>query len=140
MTSHTPDQNNEGHPNYFGEKNPSPNSYFPTPSQYQQPYPYQGQFPPLPVPPTNTAAVVSFIASISSLLFLWMIPLVGVAASVVGVIYGHKSLKEAKITNNGRGLGIAGMACGYAGLLNAISLTMFFAFLLLSAGAEGVRL
>ncbi|MDQ1216548.1 DUF4190 domain-containing protein [Microbacterium arborescens] len=65
---------------------------------------------------TNTLAVVSMIASIVG--FIWLLPVIG---SVAGVIMGHISLSQIKRTNeNGRGMALAGLIVGYAGLALAI--------------------
>ncbi|MCZ4066774.1 DUF4190 domain-containing protein [Microbacterium sp. NE2HP2] len=65
---------------------------------------------------TNTLAIVSMIASIVG--FIWLLPVIG---SVAGVIMGHISLSQIKRTNeNGRGMALAGLIVGYAGLALAI--------------------
>lgn len=79
----------------------------------------------------NQAAVVAFIASISSLIVLWMLPFIGVIASIVGIMFGHKAMDVAKYTGNGRGLGVSAVVIGYASLLNAIIVTGFVLFLML---------
>ena len=125
--------------------------------QPQQPYPAPGQpasgapvpppAPPHPNPPhqqayqpagypppaygyggyqpqkTNALAIVSMIASIVG--FIWILPIIG---SIAGVIMGHISLSQIKRTNeNGRGMALAGLIVGYAGLALAIVGVIIFA-------------
>jgi hypothetical protein len=83
--------------------------------------------PPAPVgpptfirsPPTNALAVVSFICGL-----LWM----GWAGSALAVVFGHVALRQvrdAQGREGGRGLAIAGLALGYAGLLVFLLFALF---------------
>ncbi len=75
---------------------------------------------------TNALAIVSMIASIVG--FIWILPIIG---SIAGVIMGHISLSQIKRTNEkGRGMAIAGLIVGYAGLaLAVIGIIAFAAFI-----------
>jgi hypothetical protein len=62
-------------------------------------------------PKTNTLAIVSLIASISSFIIL---PFIG---SIVGVITGHMALNQLKTSGEqGRGMALAGTIVGWVGL------------------------
>jgi len=76
---------------------------------------------------TNTLAIVSLIASISSFVIL---PFIG---SIVGVITGHMSLKQLKTSGEqGRGMALAGTIVGWVGLgltiLGIVAMILFFMF------------
>ncbi len=76
---------------------------------------------------TNTLAIVSLIASISSFVIL---PFIG---SIVGVITGHMSLNQLKTSGEqGRGMALAGTIVGWVGLgltiLGIIAAILFFSF------------
>jgi hypothetical protein len=84
----------------------------------------------------NKSALISLIAALLSLMFFWIIPVVGIVTSIVGVVYGHKSLKETQDTyNSGRGVGIAGLICGYAALGASFLWTVFALLMLLGLAA-----
>lgn len=100
---------------------PPPAPPYATPPQ-QQAYQPAGYPPPAygyggyPQQKTNTLAVVSMIASIVG--FIWILPVIG---SIAGVVMGHISLSQIKRTNEkGRGMALAGLIVGYAGLVLAI--------------------
>ncbi len=68
-----------------------------------------------PAAKTNTLAIISLIASIAGIVILWGI------GSIAGVICGHISLSQIKKTGEqGRGMAIAGLIVGYAGIVLAI--------------------
>lgn len=101
---------------------PPPAPPYATPPQQQQAYQPSGYPPPAygyggyPQQKTNTLAVVSMIASIVG--FIWILPVIG---SIAGVVMGHISLSQIKRTNEkGRGMALAGLIVGYAGLVLAI--------------------
>lgn len=75
---------------------------------------------------TNTLAIVSMIASIVG--FIWILPIIG---SIAGVVMGHISLSQIKRTNEkGRGMALAGLIVGYAGLaLAVIGIIVFASFI-----------
>ncbi|APF33611.1 hypothetical protein MTS1_00666 [Microbacterium sp. TS-1] len=102
--------------------NPPQQAY--QPAGYPAPaYGYGGGYP---QQKTNTLAIVSMIASIVG--FIWLLPVIG---SIAGVIMGHISLSQIKRTNEkGRGMAIAGLIVGYAGLaLAVIGIIAFAAFI-----------
>jgi hypothetical protein len=74
---------------------------------------------------TNTLAIVSLI---SSLVGLFIIPLLG---SITAVITGHMSLGQIKQTGEqGRGLALAGLIIGYVGLgFMLLGIILLFALL-----------
>ncbi|SDQ17092.1 DUF4190 domain-containing protein [Microbacterium sp. cf332] len=84
------------------------------PAAYPPPaYGYGGGFP---QQKTNTLSIVSMIASIVG--FIWILPVIG---SIAGVVMGHISLSQIKRTGEkGRGMALAGLIVGYAGLALAI--------------------
>lgn len=68
--------------------------------------------PRVTAPPTNTLAVVALICS---LLGVTLLPGLG---SVVGIVAGHIALSQVKRSGEGgRGLAIAGLVVGYAGVV-----------------------
>ncbi len=83
----------------------------PAPS-YPQPATAYGQ---PPATKTNTLAIVSLVASIAGIVILWGI------GSIAAVICGHISLSQIKKTGEqGRGMALAGLIIGYAGIVLAI--------------------
>ena len=74
---------------------------------------------------TNSLAIVSLIAGIAG---LTLVPFIG---SIVGVITGHMSLSQLKISGEeGRGLALGGLITGYVGLgLAVLGLLFALAFL-----------
>ncbi|WP_314502478.1 DUF4190 domain-containing protein [uncultured Microbacterium sp.] len=83
---------------------------------------------------TNTLAIISLVASIVG--FIWILPFIG---SLAGVIMGHISLRQiAANGEKGRGMALAGLIVGYAGLalfvIGVIAFIAFFAF----AASQGV--
>ena len=96
-------------PPAYGQPAPG---YGETAPAYGQPAPAYGQ---PPAAKTNTLAIVSLIASIAGIVILWGI------GSIAGVICGHISLSQIKKTGEqGRGMAIAGLIVGYAGIVLAI--------------------
>ena len=108
---------------------PAPGYGAPTPTPppaYGQPAPAYGETAPAygqpataygqpPAAKTNTLAIISLIASIAGIVILWGI------GSIAGVICGHISLSQIKKTGEqGRGMAIAGLIVGYAGIVLAI--------------------
>jgi hypothetical protein len=96
-------------PPAYGQPAPA---YGETAPAYGQPAPAYGQ---PPAAKTNTLAIISLIASIAGIVILWGI------GSIAGVICGHISLSQIKKTGEqGRGMAIAGLIVGYAGIVLAI--------------------
>ncbi|KAA9087103.1 DUF4190 domain-containing protein [Microbacterium radiodurans] len=72
---------------------------------------------------TNVLAIISMIASIVGIVFI--LPIIG---SIAGVIMGHISLAQIKRTaEKGRGMALAGLIIGYAGLAFAVLGIILFA-------------
>lgn len=85
-------------------------------------------------PKTNTLAIVSLVASLSSLIL-------GIT-SIVGIITGHIALSQIKKTGeNGRGLALGGLISGYVltalGIIALILLAVFWGFLIQEGFSEG---
>lgn len=87
--------------------------------------------------PNSGLAITSLICGIAGLvLAAFLVPL---AASVVAVITGHMSLSQIKRnpTLGGKGLGIAGLVLGYAGIAFLLLMIVIFVFSLLVFGTVG---
>lgn len=118
---------------------PPPAPPYATPPQ-QQGYPSAAQgYQPAAYPPpaygygggyaqqkTNALSIVSMISSIVG--FIWILPIIG---SIAGVIMGHISLTQIKRTGEkGRGMALAGLIVGYAGLaLAVVGIILFASFI-----------
>ena len=87
-------------------------------------------------PKYNVMAIVSFV---SSLVGLFVIPIIG---QIVGIITGHISLNQLKTSGeNGRGLALAGTIIGWVSLgLAVLAIILIFAFVIPLAIANGARL
>ncbi len=87
-------------------------------------------------PKYNVMAIVSFV---SSLVGLFVIPIIG---QIVGIITGHISLNQLKTSGeNGRGLALAGTIIGWVSLgLAILAIILIFAFVIPLAIANGARL
>jgi hypothetical protein len=97
----------------------SPSYNAPGPAAYGQPAPGYGQpaagYGQPVAGKTNTLAIVSLVASIAGIVILWGI------GSIAAVICGHISLNQIKKTGEqGRGMALAGLIIGYAGIVLAI--------------------
>lgn len=91
------------------------------PSAPAAPYGYGRYAPPRR---TNGLAVASMVLSILG--FIWILPLVG---SLAGAIMGHLSLGQIKRTGEGgRGMALAGVIVGWAGLALLVLGVLFFVF------------
>lgn len=123
------DPNNPSEPRPEQNAAPTPPSYSPPAGEAQNPYAAPGQqqnaapqnpyaqpeqpYASAPAygyqqqgPKTNTLAIVSLVASLSSLILL--------VTSIVGIITGHIALRQIKRTGeNGRGLALGGLITGY---------------------------
>lgn len=76
-------------------------------------------------PRTNTLSIIAMIASILG--FIWILPFIG---SLAGAIMGHISLGQIKKSGEkGRGMALAGVIVGWAGLgLIILAVLGFLAF------------
>ncbi len=87
------------------------------------PYGYGAYAPPRR---TNGLAVASMVLSILG--FLWILPLVG---PIAGAIMGHLSLGQIKRSGEaGRGMALAGVIVGWAGLGLLVLVVLFFVFVI----------
>lgn len=78
---------------------------------------------------TNGLSIASLVLSIVGL--LWILPFVG---SVAGAIMGHISLNQIKRTgDNGRGMALAGIIVGWAGVGLFVIGMLFFIFVVFAA-------
>lgn len=102
--------------------------------QYMQQAPNFGGMAQAPTP-SNKSAVISLVASLTTLFMLWVIPVIGTLAAIVGIVFGHKALKEISNSyNSGRGVAMTGLICGYVSLAFSL-LWGVFLILLVIAGA-----
>jgi hypothetical protein len=99
------------------------------------PNPYQQQaYAMTPQTPTNKNAIISLVASLVTLFILCGIPVLGTIAAIVGIVFGHKALKETEeVPNSGHGMAIAGTICGYAALLASILVSAFVVLLVVAS-------
>lgn len=119
----------------------NPAGQYPAAQQLNNPYapqnPYQQApnygYAPAPSP-TNKNALISLIVSLATLFILNGIPLVGTVASIVGIVFGHKGLREtADVPNSGHGMALAGTICGYVALAGSFIMGALI-FILVLAG------
>lgn len=102
----------------------NPAAQYPAPQQFNNPYgnqnPYQQPVAYGMAPnqaPTNKNALISLIVSLATLFILCGVPVVGTISAIVGIVFGHKALKETtNEPNSGRGMALTGVICGYASL------------------------
>ncbi len=126
-------------PVYAPPAPPAGQTYPPTPQPpaYQPPTaaPPYGSAPHYgaPAPQTNVLAIISLIASIVG--FIWLLPFIG---SLGGAIMGHISLNQIKRTGeNGRGMALAGVIVGWAGVAIAVlAIGLIIFFMVLAAAAS----
>ncbi|MDQ1136536.1 hypothetical protein QE410_001335 [Microbacterium sp. SORGH_AS 1204] len=85
-------------------------------------------------PRVNPLAIVALV---SSLVGLFVIPVIG---QIVGIITGHISLKQIKTTGErGRGMALSGVLIGYISLGLGILLIVFTAIVIATTGGSDVR-
>jgi hypothetical protein len=126
--------------NPYGNVPPQPMSQ---PQQFGSPYgqPYQQQTPYFgpPVPaPTNKNAIISLVSALATIFFLCAIPVIGTVASIVGIVFGHKALKEIPdIPNSGRGVALAGVIASYFALVTSLVVGGFIALIFIAAIVGG---
>ncbi|MFK7909262.1 MAG: GYF domain-containing protein [Akkermansiaceae bacterium] len=98
-----------------------------TNSPYATPQTYAGQAPYAGTIPTDGLSIAALVCGILAVMSCMYGGLCGLPA----VICGHISLK--KINNSpvpvqGKGMAIAGLVCGYLGILMSIGMVIFFVF------------
>lgn len=117
--------------------NPYSQPYYNQAQQHGNPYsnqPYQQPYGAMAPVPTNKNAIISLVASLATLFILCGIPVLGTIAAIVGIIFGHKGLKETQeVPNSGRGIALAGTICGYAALVASLLVSAFILFVFLAA-------
>ena len=89
-----------------------------------------------PVAPTDALSIVSLVCGILALITCWLAVLLGIPA----VICGHLSLKKIKHSPTpiaGKGMAMAGLICGYIGLLIWLLLILFYVGLFAAAASTG---
>jgi hypothetical protein len=167
MTNEYPKPENDDTPNYYGGGLPNPAPQ-PSADPYNNPYaqpaqqPYAQQAPysapqqfnaygnqnPYQQPvgygmaptsaPTNKNALISLITSLATLFILCGIPVVGTIAAIVGIVFGHKALKETtNDPNSGRGMALAGVICGYASLAMSLIIGGLLVLIFIGAAVSG---
>lgn len=112
----------------YGTSQPYPGAPAPAPGYapagYGQGYGYAAPRP------TNGLSVASLVLSILG--FIWVLPFVG---SLAGAIMGHVSLNQIKRTGaGGRGLALAGVIVGWAGVAITGLIVLFFIIAFASFG------
>ncbi len=110
----------------------------PAPSYGEQAYGQQGYGAPAygynGVPRVNPLAIVALV---SSLVGLFVIPVIG---QIAGIITGHISLKQIKTTGErGRGMALSGVLIGYISLGLGILLIILTAVIIATTGGSDVR-
>lgn len=108
----------------------------PPAAQYAQPQPPLGAAQPQGTPPQYPAAPTYQGGNVAPTNGMAIAALItGILVPIVGIILGHISLGQIKRTGeNGRGLALAGLICGY--VFTAIGLLyIIFIIVLISAGA-----
>ncbi|MCJ1707233.1 DUF4190 domain-containing protein [Microbacterium sp. VKM Ac-2923] len=86
------------------------------------------------LPRVNPLAIVALV---SSLVGLFVIPLIG---QIVGIITGHISLKQVKTTGErGRGMALSGVLIGYISLGLGILLIIFIAVMIAATSGTSAR-
>lgn len=104
----------------------NPAGQYPAPqfnTQYgnQNPYQQMSNYGGVPQTQTNKNAIISLIVSLATFFIFCGIPIVGTAGAIVGIVFGHKALKETSNTpNSGNGVALAGVICGYVALVASI--------------------
>lgn len=119
----------------------NPPTSYPAPQQFNHPYgnqnPYQQPvaYGMAPTPaPTNKNALISLITSLVTLFILCGIPVLGTITAIVGIVFGHKALKETtNEPNSGRGMALAGTICGYAALVVSLLVGAFIVLMVFAA-------
>lgn len=123
----------------------NPAVQYPTHNQFNNPYgnqnPYQQPvgygMPPVPTP-TNKNALISLIVSLVTLFILCGIPVVGTITAIVGIVFGHKALKEIPDEpNSGRGMALTGVICGYVSLAASLVIGGLVILFILAAAVSG---
>lgn len=133
-----PQQPYAGYPSY--QQQPYQQQFQPAMPQapiagYPSPQQFQGQNP-----SKSSASTISIIVSSISLLFLWVFPFIGVVSSVVGIIFGHKGLKDnpAGQYGNSRGVAITGMVLGYVSVAGSLAWTGFILLVMMFAESSTI--
>ncbi|MFD3932180.1 DUF4190 domain-containing protein [Streptomyces sp. NPDC058614] len=98
--------------------------------------PGYGGWPAMPLPPSNGMGIAALILGIASAALFCMWPLtivMGILGVVFGVI-GRRKAGRGQATNGGQAL--AGIICGAVGIVLAIALVVFFAFVVDDSSSE----
>ena len=80
---------------------------------------------------SNKFAVGSLVLSLSVFLLLWIVPIVGVGCSVLGIVFGEQARKEANTYGSSTGVALAGIIVGYVSLAISALWTAFWVFWLI---------
>ncbi|WP_435246012.1 DUF4190 domain-containing protein [Streptomyces sp. NRRL F-5630] len=79
---------------------------------------YQGR----PATGTQTPglAIAALATGIGGLIFFWLIPILGLALGVLGVVFGVMTTRRAKAGAPGKGMGTAGIVTGAVSIVGAL--------------------
>ncbi|MDA8968573.1 GYF domain-containing protein [Akkermansiaceae bacterium] len=88
-----------------------------------------------PAAPTSGLAIASMVCGILSIIFCYVNALVGIPA----VICGHMAMKRIKASQGqiaGQGMALAGLICGYIGIVLQLITIGFFVFIFAAAASN----
>lgn len=90
---------------------------------------------------TNIKSIVAIACGIVGLVLSLILPgwtcLIALAVSVIGIVFAAMGMKEAKTTNSGKGLAVAGLVCGIIGTV--FSFAMLICAIACSAAAREIQ-
>ncbi|EGJ75025.1 MULTISPECIES: DUF4190 domain-containing protein [unclassified Streptomyces] len=69
---------------------------------------------------TPGLAVAALVTGIGGLIFFWLIPILGLALGVLGVVFGVMTTRRAKAGAPGKGMGTAGIVTGAVSIVGAL--------------------
>lgn len=140
MTSNPPTPDRESPPNHYGSetfshKNSPVAGNTPLESYISQPPAYPASIAnPMVTQSTSTSnklAISSLVLSLTVFVLLWIIPIVGVGCSLLGIVLGKQALKEANSYGSSNGVALAGTIVGYVSLAISALWTAFWVYWLI---------
>lgn len=75
-----------------------------------------------PVPPSNGMSIAALVCGILGIIgsFIPVVCYFTLVLAILGIVFGAKGMKNAKITNTGKGLAVAGLVLGIVGTSFAV--------------------